>query len=94
MTPADLRAELKCRVSEAGSQRDAARALGISQAQVCLVVTGRRKFSDRMAAKLGYRKVVTFEPLEGQQQAVAAIEAPCFGPRERRVRCCRCGLVE
>ena len=66
MTAADLRADLERRVAAAGTQKVVAHALGTSQSQLCLLLRGEREVSDRMAAKLGYRKVVTFEPLEGK----------------------------
>lgn len=64
MSPADLRADLERRVSEAGSQKVVARAVGISQSHLNMLLTGRRVMTGKVAAKLGYRKVVTFEPLE------------------------------
>ena len=64
MTPADLRAELERRVARFPSQRYAAHALGISQSQICMVLRGDCEIGRTLAEKLGYRKVVTFEPLE------------------------------
>jgi predicted transcriptional regulator len=43
------------------SQREVADDLGLSPAFVCDVLKGRREVTERLAKKMGYRKVVEFE---------------------------------
>jgi predicted transcriptional regulator len=43
------------------SQREVADDLGLSPAFVCDVLKGRREVTERLARKMGYRKVVEFE---------------------------------
>ena len=54
-TPLDTLHKL---VLEHGTQRAAAKHLGISQAYFCDMLNGRRDVSGRMLSKLGFRRVV------------------------------------
>lgn len=56
---------LKELVSKYPSQAQAARGLGIDPSVLSLVLTGRREMSARIVAKLGFRRVVTYELLPG-----------------------------
>lgn len=56
-------AMLRARVKAAGNQRDAAKALGISQQYLSDVLSGARPVSDRLLRRLGLRKVITYQPL-------------------------------
>lgn len=55
---------IRQKVQEAGSQAGAAKFLDISPAYLSDILNGNRKVSDEVARKLGYRRVVAFEPLE------------------------------
>ena len=50
-------------VREAGSQKLAAAQMGISQQHLCDVLAGRRELGDGVLSRLGYRRVVRFEPI-------------------------------
>ena len=54
----DARARLKTLVEQAGSQRAAAREIGVGESYIGDLLHGRRKFSDFMLAKLGLRRTV------------------------------------
>lgn len=51
-------AVLRARVTELGSQRAVARALGVSDPFISDLLRGRRRFSDRMLAQLGLQRAV------------------------------------
>lgn len=51
-------AALKTLVKREGSQKHAARALGISQAYLSDILNKRRDFSERLLQLLGFRRVV------------------------------------
>jgi hypothetical protein len=53
----------------------AARAFGVSPQFLCDVRKGRREVGDRLAAKLGFRRIVLYERNESVRQAAAATEA-------------------
>ncbi len=55
-TPADALRELVARL---GSQHAAAQHLGVSDSYLSDLVGGRRDFSRRMLAKLGFKRTVT-----------------------------------
>ncbi len=56
--------ELRRRVDQYGSQRDAARAFGVSDAYLSDVLRRKRYIGDSIAAALGYRRVTAFVKLE------------------------------
>lgn len=49
---------LKTLVKREGSQKDAARTLGISQAYLSDILNQRRDFSDRLLRLLGFRRMI------------------------------------
>ena len=44
-----------------GSQKAAAKAIGVSQAYICDVCNGRREPAEKILTALGYRRVVMYE---------------------------------
>ena len=69
MTVADdvIRARLREVCRQAGGQRAWCRSVGENQSYVSEVILGRRPVSDRLAALLGFEKVVTVTYQEKQQ---------------------------
>lgn len=51
-------------VKEKGSQAQAARYLDISAAYLGDIIKGNRPVSDAVAKKLGYKRVVAYEPIK------------------------------
>lgn len=62
IAPHDLRRIFRDRCNEAGGQRAWAKANGFSEVDVSRALSGKRGFSDEMAAALGYEKKVLFSP--------------------------------
>lgn len=52
--------KLRAMVEAAGTQKVVAKELHISQQFLCEVLSGKRDVSKRLAAKLGYQRVVAF----------------------------------
>lgn len=55
---------IKQMVQDRGTQLEVARELDISPAHLSDILKGNRNISDAVARKLGYRRVVSYEPLE------------------------------
>jgi plasmid maintenance system antidote protein VapI len=51
-------------IEELGSQKAAARKLGFTPSFINDVLHGRREMTEALAAKLGFKRVVTFVPRE------------------------------
>lgn len=66
-----LRGELRQACVEAGSQRAWALRHGFSSPYVSDVLSGRREISDNLARALGYRRVVSWEPVARSLRTVA-----------------------
>lgn len=64
MTEEQLIEVLRRQVAEAGGQHHWAWKHGIQQSMVSAVLQGRRTLSLRFALALGFRRVVSYEPLE------------------------------
>ncbi len=62
----EVRAALKTALAAETNQREWARKNHVSQATVSLVLSGVRGPSDSILAALGLRRVITYEPLEGE----------------------------
>ena len=58
MATNDVLDSLRERVQRAGTQKDAAKSLGISGPYLCDLLHGRRPFSDRILWALGFERVV------------------------------------
>lgn len=71
MTADAVLAELRGVVTVNGSQKEAARVLGISASYLCDLLAERREVSAEVAELLGFRRVVTYEPL----RTVPAVES-------------------
>ena len=54
----DALPRLRALVAAEGSQRAAAKRLGITDGYICDILAGRREFSASMLAKLGLRRTV------------------------------------
>jgi DNA-binding transcriptional regulator YdaS (Cro superfamily) len=63
LAPNDIRAVLIAAVKKQGTAKAVATQLGISAQYLSDIITGHREVSDPVARKLGYRRVVTFEPI-------------------------------
>lgn len=63
LTEEDLVIELAGRMGPRGTQGRAAQALGVHQGELSGVLNGHRKVRAGLAAALGYRKVIRFEPV-------------------------------
>lgn len=61
-----VKARLKQALAEEPNQRAWAKKHRVSQATVSLVLTGVREPSDSILAALGLRRVVTYEPIQGE----------------------------
>lgn len=61
----ELLAVLRKMVVEMGTQKKVAEHLEISEAYFSDILTSRRPISDEMAQKLGYRRVMNYEKMEG-----------------------------
>lgn len=61
-----MRVKLRAALAAEPSQRAWAKEHRVSQATVSLVLTGVREPSDSILAALGLRRVITYEPLEGE----------------------------
>lgn len=55
--------KLKQMRAELGTKRAVAEALGVHESYIHDLLAGKRDISERMALKLGFEKIVTFEPL-------------------------------
>jgi len=55
-------------IKQEGSQLAAARKLDVSPAYLSDILNGNRSISDQVARKLGYRRVVFYEPLKWQAE--------------------------
>lgn len=64
MTEEDLVVELAGRIEKRGDHQRVAYQLGISQPALSNVLTGGRGIGADLAERLGYRRVVRFEPIE------------------------------
>lgn len=62
-TPDEILAELRKVVAANGSQKETARVMCISPSYLCDLLAERREISAEVAAILGFRRIVTFEPL-------------------------------
>jgi len=56
-----MRAALKAYCDKAGSQKKAANDLKVFQSHISEMLSGRRDISEKVAAKLGYRRVFMYE---------------------------------
>ena len=65
-TETDMRNILLQMVYDEGSQKATANALGISPAYLGDILSERRNVSNELANKLGYRRVIGFEPEENK----------------------------
>lgn len=60
-TERDLVTELRAMCLPRGAKRAMAKSLGISAQYMGDILSGRNKISDRIADKLGYRRITMFE---------------------------------
>lgn len=60
----DLVVDLASRVRKRGDCKRVAQQLGISQPALSNVLTGGRGIGDDLAGRLGFRRVVMFEPID------------------------------
>lgn len=51
-------------VERYGSQKAAAKAIGVSQAYMCDVMSGRREPAEKLLTALGYRRVILYEQVK------------------------------
>ncbi len=63
MTTRDVVNLLNQTIQQHGSAKAVAARMGLSPQYLCDVRKGRREVSDRLAQKLGLRRIVTFEPI-------------------------------
>ncbi|SMF70613.1 hypothetical protein [Allosphingosinicella indica] len=56
-----LRAKIRRRLSTRGRMKRVAHELGTSPSVLCQIVNGKRRISARVAAGLGYQKVIVWE---------------------------------
>lgn len=60
----EMVSRVKAEIAKAGSQRKAARKLGVTASFLCHVIRGNLPVSDRLANQLGYYREYTFYPVE------------------------------
>jgi len=61
MNEAHIRSRLYDFVQSCGGQKEAAKALHISQTHISLMLSGKRHIPDRIARKFGYKQVTRYE---------------------------------
>lgn len=64
LSQTEARAELARWVAEKGSQKEAAKALGIPQSVLSEVLSGRRDVSGKLAQKLGLARRIVYERIK------------------------------
>jgi hypothetical protein len=69
LTPTEPIKKIQTLVSENGTQKAVAEMLNISPAYLNDILLGRKAISDRMARRLGYRRIISFEKLPGPADA-------------------------
>ncbi len=62
MTKAELIEHIRQRITEAGTQKQLAADICVSESYIVDILKGRRDPSDNFLAKLGFKKVVTYQP--------------------------------
>lgn len=63
LTANALRRQLRVQSLTPRSQRDVAAMLGVSEQHLSNVLSGKRQITASFAAKMGFKRVVAFEPL-------------------------------
>lgn len=58
-----MRSLLRDAIARAGSQKELAQSLGISETYVSDLLAGRRRMAEGISRMLGYRLVIRYEPL-------------------------------
>lgn len=66
----DIIEVLQTYIREAGTQKKAAQKLGVSTALVWDLLHSRRSVSANIAAKLGYKRIVTYQRIENEHNRV------------------------